>query len=108
MFIMNFKNQLQNMKLSFEDCKIEEIRVFVEKQTEKVEDDFGAIIRDLKKTQKFFISQIEETKKAGEKGIQLELEKYVQRLSKVESELIRKLKSMNIEIGDVTLVKNKK
>ena len=82
--------------------------MFVEKQTEKVEDDFGAIIRDLKKTQKFFISQIEETKKAGEKDIQLELEKYVQRLSKVESELIRKLKSMNIEIGDVTLVKNKK
>lgn len=107
-FIMNFKNQLQNMKLSFEDCAIEEIRNFVEKLTEKVEDDFGAIIRDLKKTQKFFISQIEETKKSAEKEIQIELEKYVQRLSKVESDLIRKLKSMNIEIGDVTLVKNKK
>ena len=107
-FIMNFKNQLQNMKLSFENCEIEEIRSFVEKLTEKVEDDFGAIIRDLKKTQKFFISQIEETKKSAEKEIQIELEKYVQRLSKVESDLIRKLKSMNIEIGDVTLVKNKK
>ena len=55
-----------------------------------------------------FVSQIEETKKAGEKDIQIELEKYVQRLAKVESDLIRKLKSMNIEIGDVTLVKNKK
>jgi len=107
-FIMNFKNQLQNMKLSFEDCAIEEIRTFVEKLTEKGEDDFGAIIRDLKKTQKFFVSQIEEAQKSAEKEIQVELEKYVQRLSKIESDLIRKLKSMNIEIGDVTLVKNKK
>lgn len=107
-FIMNFKNQLQNMKLSFGDSENAEIKAYVEKLTEKVEDDFGAIIRDLKKTQKFFVSQIEEAKKSAEKELQVELEKYVQRLSKVESELIRKLKSMNIEIGDVTLVKNKK
>ena len=107
-FIMNFKNQLQNMKLSFGDSDNAEIKAYVEKLTEKVEDDFGAIIRDLKKTQKFFVSQIEEAKKSAEKELQIELEKYVQRLSKVESELIRKLKSMNIEIGDVTLVKNKK
>ena len=96
------------MKLSFGDSENAEIKAFVEKLTEKVEDDFGAIIRDLKKTQKFFVSQIEEAKKSAEKELRVELEKYVQRLSKVESELIRKLKSMNIEIGDVTLVKNKK
>ena len=107
-FIMNFKNQVQNMKLSFADCGIKEISEYVEKLTEKLEDDFGAIIRDLKKVQKFFVSQIESTKDSGNKTIQIELEKYVQRLSKIETELIRKLKSMNIEIGDVTLVKNKK
>ncbi|MBR3885377.1 MAG: hypothetical protein IKJ33_02805 [Clostridia bacterium] len=107
-FIMNFKNQVQNMKLSFADCGIKEISEYVEKLTEKLEDDFGAIIRDLKKVQKFFVSQIEGTKDSGNKTIQIELEKYVQRLSKIETELIRKLKSMNIEIGDVTLVKNKK
>ena len=107
-FIMNFKNQVQNMKLSFADFEIKEIGEYVEKLTEKLEDDFGSIIRDLKKTQKFFISQIEKNKDSGNKTVCVELEKYVQRLSKIETELIRKLKSMNIEIGDVTLVKNKK
>ena len=107
-FIMNFKNQVQNMKLSFEDVKNAEIQTYVQKITEKLEDDFGSIIRDLKKTQKLFVSQIELSKSSGKKDIQVELEKYVQRLSKIESELIRKLKVMNIEIGDVTLVKNKK
>ena len=37
-----------------------------------------------------------------------ELEKFIARLDKGEINLIRKLKSMNIEIGDVTLKKNKK
>ena len=107
-FIMNFKNQIQNMKLSFSECKNAEVRDYVEKLTSKMEDDFGAIIRDVKKTQKLFISQIEIEKKAGDRQLQIELEKYVQRLGKIESDLIRKFKAMNIEIGDVTLVKNKK
>lgn len=107
-FIMNFKNQVQNLKLEFGESSDKTLRDFVEKLTEKLEDDFGAIIRDLKKTQKFFVSYIEKSKTDGSVKLQTEFEKYVQRLSKIESELIRKLKSMNIEIGDVTLAKNKK
>jgi len=107
-FIMNFKNQVQNLKISFGDSEDKTLREFVEKLTEKLEDDFGAIIRDLKKTQKFLISNIEKAKNDKNNSLQTEFEKYVQRLSKIESELIRKLKAMNIEIGDVTLAKNKK
>ena len=107
-FIMNFKNQVQNLNLEFGESSDKTLREFVEKLTEKLEDDFGAIIRDLKKTQKFLISYIEKSKTDGNLKLQTEFEKYVQRLSKIESELIRKLKSMNIEIGDVTLAKNKK
>ncbi len=107
-FIMNFKNQVQNLKFSFGECDDKTLRDFVEKLTEKLEDDFGSIIRDLKKTQKFLISYIEKAKEEKNFANQTEFEKYVQRLSKIESELIRKLKSMNIEIGDVTLAKNKK
>lgn len=107
-FIMNFKNQVQNLKISFGDSEDKALREFVEKLTEKLEDDFGAIIRDLKKTQKFLISNIEKAKNDKNNSLQTEFEKYVQRLSKIESELIRKLKAMNIEIGDVTLAKNKK
>ena len=107
-FIMNFKNQVQNMKLSFSSCKNTEVRDYVEALTEKLEDDFGAIIRDVKKTQKLFISQIGVEKKNKNTTLQVELEKYVQRLGKIESDLIRKFKAMNIEIGDVMLVKNKK
>ena len=107
-FIMNFKNQVQNLILEFGESDKKELREFVEKLTEKLEDDFGAIIRDLKKTQKFLVSCIEKAKKEGDSSLQTEFEKYVQRLSKIESELIRKLKAMNIEIGDVTLAKNKK
>lgn len=107
-FIMNFKNQVQNLNLEFGESSDKTLREFVEKLTEKLEDDFGAIIRDLKKTQKFLVSYIEKSKTDGNLKLQTEFEKYVQRLSKIESELIRKLKSMNIEIGDVTLAKNKK
>ena len=107
-FIMNFKNQVQNLRLEFGESSDKTLREFVEKLTEKLEDDFGAIIRDLKKTQKFLVSYIEKSKTDGDLKRQTEFEKYIQRLSKIESELIRKLKSMNIEIGDVTLAKNKK
>ena len=96
------------MKLSFEDCEIKEVQEYVEKLTDKLEDDFGTIIRELKRSQKFFVSKIEEAKSLANSALRVEIEKYVQRLNKIETELIRKLKSMNIEIGDVTLVKNKK
>ena len=55
-----------------------------------------------------FISQLKELKDYAESKEILELEKYVQRLSKIESDLIKKLKSMNIEISNVKLLKNKK
>ncbi len=107
-FIMNFKNQVQNMKISFENSEVVELRDYVLKLTDKLEDDFGSILRDVKKTQKLFLALIEELKKSKNNKLQIEVEKYVQRLVKIESEFIKKLKSMNIEIGDVTLAKNKK
>lgn len=107
-FIMNFKNQVQNMVLSFSETKNDKIKEFIESITSTIEDDFGIIIRDLKKTQKFFTAQLEEMKKVGNREIVTELEKYIQRLSKIESDLIKKLKSMNIEIGNVKLAKKKK
>ena len=75
---------------------------------DKVEDDFGSIIRDIKRTQKLFVAQLKELQKSADTSDVTELEKYVQRLSKIESDLIKKLKSMNIEIGDVTLAKKQK
>ena len=107
-FIMHFKNQVQNMRLSFADTKNNVVNDYVLKLEERVEDDFGAVIRDLKKTQKVFIAELQELKKSNETDVSLELEKYIQRLSKIESDLIKKLKAMNIEIGDVTLAKKKK
>lgn len=107
-FIMNFKNQVQNMVLSFEDSKNETVQEYVLKLQDKVEDDFGAIIRDIKRTQKLFIAQLKELQNSKQSDENVELEKYVQRLSKIESDLIKKLKSMNIEIGDVTLAKKQK
>lgn len=107
-FIMNFKNQVQNMKLAFGNSKFAELSEYVEKLEDKLDDDFGAIIRDLKKTQKFFKTEIEVAKNDGDNATAQELENYIQRLAKIENDLIRKLKSMNIEIGDVTLVKNRK
>lgn len=107
-FIMNFKNQVQNMVLSFSDANSEKINAYVIKLEENLDDDFGSIIRDIKKTQKLFKTELENAEKAGLTTLKNELEKYIQRLSKIESELIKKLKAMNIEIGDVTLAKNKK
>lgn len=107
-FIMNFKNQVQNMRLTFAESNNAVIQDYIMKLDERIEDDFGANIRDLKKTQKVFIAQLQELKKSNETEVSLELEKYIQRLSKIESDLIKKLKAMNIEIGDVTLAKNKK
>ena len=107
-FIMNFKNHVQNMRLTFAESNNDVIKDYIIKLDERIEDDFGAIIRDLKKTQKLFIAQLQELKKVNETDVSLELEKYIQRLSKVESDLIKKLKAMNIEIGDVTLAKKKK
>ena len=107
-FIMNFKNQVQNMRLTFAESNNEVIQDYIMKLDGRIEDDFGANIRDLKKTQKVFIAQLQELKKSNETDVSLELEKYIQRLSKIESDLIKKLKAMNVEIGDVTLAKNKK
>lgn len=107
-FIMNFKNQVQNMKATFAGTNCTEIIDYIAKLEDKLEDDFGSNIRDLKKTQKFFKSQMEGPAKSYEEAIINELEKYNQRLTKIESDLIKKLKSMNVEIGDVTLAKNKK
>lgn len=107
-FIMNFKNQAQNMQLEFGDSEDKEIRSFVEKITSNLEDDFGIIIRELKRAQKFFVSKIESAKTEGKSNLQTQAEKYTQRLSKIESDLIKKLKSMNIEISNVKLLKSKK
>lgn len=104
-FIMNFKNQVQNMVLSFANSENAEIVDYVNMLQERGEDDFGSVIRDLKKTQKFFKTQLEAKKDETASAFKNELEIYVQRLAKIESDLIKKLKSMNIEIGDVTLAK---
>lgn len=107
-FIMNFKNQVQNMLIGFSETNYDEIKQYISSIASTIEDDFGTIIRDIKKTQKFFAQELETFKKSNDnKGIN-ELEKYIQRLSKIESDLIKKLKSMNIEIGDVKLAKKKK
>lgn len=105
-FIMGFKNQVQNMKVAFGGTNYVEIDEFIKKLEDRIEDDFGSIIRDLKKTQKFLKSQMEKTKESQDKSLENELEICIQRFSKNESDVIRKLKSMNIEIGDVTLAKN--
>lgn len=107
-FITNFKNQLQNMNLTFSNSSYTEIAEFIAKIQAKVEDDFGSIIRDIKKVQKFFKSKLELEETNKDNALKNELEIVIQRLSKTESELIKKLKAMNIEIGDVTLAKNKK
>ncbi len=107
-FIMNFKNQVQNMQISFGESKYDAIKEYVVKLQERIEDDFGSIIRDLKKTQKLFMSTLKDIKESDDNSTITELEKYIQRLSKIESDLIKKLKSMNIEIGDVTLAKKQK
>lgn len=107
-FIMNFKNQVQNMNLSFANSQYAEISEFVTKIQEKLEDDFGATIRDMKKTKKFFKAQLEKLSDGQDDELKNELENYHQRLAKIESDVIKKLKAMNIEIGDVTLARNKK
>lgn len=107
-FIMNFKNQVQNMVLSFSETNYDDVKEYIAGITSTIEDDFGTIIRDLKKTQKFFSQKLEAMKKSGDNKGADELEKYIQRLLKIESDLIKKLKSMNIEIGDVKLAKKKK
>lgn len=105
-FIMNFKNQIQNMSLVFTNSIYTDISEFITKIQEKLEDDFGSSIRDIKKIQKFYKSKLENV--GDDSALKNELEMFIQRLSKIESDLIKKLKSMNIEIGDVTLAKNKK
>ena len=85
-------------------CKIND---YISRLESRLEDDFGSTIRDLKKTQKFFNSELETCKKSDNKELADELEKFIARLDKGEINLIRKLKSMNIEIGDVTLKKTK-
>ena len=105
-FIMNFKNQIQNMKLSFAESKIPEITDYLARLEERSTDDFGTNIRDIKKTEKFFADLLK--KENIDKDLKVELEKYLQRLDKVETDLIKKLKAMNVEIGNVTLAKNKK
>lgn len=106
-FIMNFKNQLQNLNATFSALSYQEITDFALKMQEKNEDDFGSTIRDLKKTQKFLKAHLEKVDE-NDSTLKNELEIFTQRLAKIESDLIKKLKSMNVEIGDVTLVKSKK
>lgn len=107
-FVMDFKNQVQNMKVAFSGTNYTEINDYISRLESRLEDDFGSTIRDLKKTQKFFNSELETCKKSENKELADELEKFIARLDKGEVNLIRKLKSMNIEIGDVTLKKTKK
>lgn len=107
-FIMNFKNQVQNMKVTFKELENTEYFEFIEKIEGKLEDDFGSNIRDLKKVQKFLKSKLEALSASQDEAIISELEKDNQKLAKTESDLIKKLKAMNIEIGNVTLKKNRK
>lgn len=107
-FIMNFKNQIQNLKLTFSRINYKKISEFITSLEENLDDDFGSNIRDVKKAQKLFKTELDKVSKEGNLSVQNELEKYIQRLNKIESDLIKKFKAMNIEIGDVTLAKNKK
>lgn len=107
-FIMNFKNQVQHLNLTFSDSQYDKLQEFSINLADGLDDDFGSNIRDLKKTQKVLKSELEKAQNQNDSGLANELETYIQRFSKVETELIKKLKSMNIEIGDVTLAKNKK
>ena len=106
-FVMKFKNQIQNMQISFGSIGIPEIEDYVARLKQRDDDDFGVNIRDIKKTQKFFTEQIESLKNTKKNEVVDELSKYLQRLARIEGELVKKLKSMNIEIGNVKLAKKR-
>ena len=105
-FIMKFKNQVQNMRLSFEAISGSEVSNYAEKLFDMLSNDFGMNIRDIKKTQKFLSSQLKKETESDNKIVAEEIDNYLQKLKNIESELIKKLKMMNVEIGNVTTKKH--
>ena len=105
-FIMKFKNQMQSMKLSFESLEEKEISNYADKMIDTLSDDFGMNIRDIKKTQKYLTTQYKTAQESHSDKIAVEIDNYLQKLKNIESELIKKLKMMNVDIGNVT-TKNK-
>ena len=62
-------------------------------------------IRDIKKTQKYLTAQFKTAQENGNDKISVEVDNYLQKLKNIESELIKKLKMMNVDIGNVTTKK---
>ena len=101
-FIMKFKNQMQSMKLSFEAISEKEVSNYADKLIDTLSDDFGMNIRDIKKTQKYLSAQYKAAEESHKDKIAVEIDNYLQKLKNIESELIKKLKMMNVDIGNVT------
>lgn len=104
-FIMKFKNQVQNMKLSFENIGETKLSEYSDKLFGLLSDDFGMNIRDIKKTQKYLTAELKTATENKNKALSEEIDNFLQRLKNIESELIKKLKLMNVEIGNVTTKK---
>lgn len=104
-FIMKFKNQIQNMKLSFENLGDNKISGYAERLFGTLSDDFGMNVRDIKKTQKYLAAEYKTASESSKTTISEEIDTFLQRLKNIESELIKKLKMMNVEIGNVTTKK---
>lgn len=104
-FIMKFKNQIQSMKLSFETLSEKEVSNYADKLFDTLSDDFGMNIRDIKKTQKYLAGRYKTAEGANQDKIAVEIDNYLQKLKNIESELIKKLKMMNVDIGNVTTKK---
>lgn len=104
-FIMKFKNQVQNMKLAFENIGETKLSDYFGKLFTLLSDDFGMNIRDIKKTQKYLNTELKTATENENKTLSEEIDNFLQRLKNIESELIKKLKLMNVEIGNVTTKK---
>ena len=54
----------------------------------------------------YLSTHLKTAQEAGKDKVSVELDNYLQRLKNIESELIKKLKMMNVEIGNITTKKD--
>lgn len=101
-FIMKFKSHVQNIMKTEILQNDENINKQFTLISNKLSDDFGKNIRDLKRAQKVLKSTLSS---AEDEALKNELENSYLRLQSTEKTLITALKKMGVEIGEITAKK---
>ena len=106
-FVMQFKTYIQATVKSAKLFKNASIKRVVNNISNKLSDDFGKTIRDLKKCQKYISEALSgEDELLNDKSYKTELENDLLRLQNIEKKLIAALKKMGVEISEITAKKS--